>query len=123
MELAALHQEIIDAISQGDFVGPIDKFYADDVLAYTNDAPPAKGREAISAAESKYVEGVTAFHGVEVFATAVDDQGDGNGTVFYETRMRWAHQDRPEVDVRQAVVERWSGGKISEIRFYGDIEM
>lgn len=123
MQLADLHQQIIDALEQGDFVGPIEKFYADDVVAYTNYANPARGREAIAAAEKKYVEGVTAFHGVEVLATAIDDKGGGNGTVFYEVIMRWAHANRPEVDIHQTVIERWQDGKIADIRFFGDIEL
>ena len=123
MKLADLHQSIIDAIQKGDFVGPIDAFYADDVVAYTNSGEPSRGREAISEAEAAYVEGVTAFHGVEVFDTAINDQGGGNGTVFYECRMRWEHVKRPVVDVRQTVVERWQHGKIVEIRFYGDVQM
>ena len=123
MKLADLHQSIIEAIQNGDFVGPIDAHYADDIVAITNSGEPARGRAAISAAEAEYVKGVTAFHGVEVFDTAINDLGDGNGTVFYECRMRWEHVNRPEVDVRQTVVERWQGGKIAEIRFYGDIQM
>lgn len=123
MGIRELHQEIIDALEKGDFVGPIEKFYADDVVVQANDDAPSTGRDAIAAAEKEYVEGVTAFHGIKVHATAVDDQGDGNGVVFYECEMHWEHTGRPKVDINQTVVERWKNGKIASIRFYGDIHL
>lgn len=123
MKLADLHQEIITALEKGDFVGPIEKFYAEDVVVRTNNEAPAHGRDAIALAESEYVKGVTAFHGIEVLATAVDDQGDGTGTVFYEVEMHWEHTGTAEVDIHQSVVERWVQGKIASIRFYGDVTL
>ena len=123
MSIKELHQEIIDALEQGDFVGPIKKFYAEDVVVRTNNDTPATGRDAIAAAEAEYVKGVTAFHGIKVHATAIDDQGNGNGVVFYECEMHWEHTGRPEVNVEQTVVERWKDGKIASIRFYGDVQL
>ena len=55
-----------------------------------------------------------------MLARAVDDQGDGNGTVLYEAAMRWNQSDLGEVIVQQAVVERWRNGQVAEVRFYGD---
>ena len=123
MSIRELHQQIIDALEQGDFVGPIEKFYAEDVVVQSNDDPPATGRDAIAAAERNNVEGVTALHGIKVQATAFDDQGEGSGVVFYECEMHWEHTDRPKVDINQTVVERWKNGKIASIRFYGDIHL
>ncbi len=123
MNIKELHQEIIDALQKGDFVGPIEKFYAEDVVVQANDEAPTTGRDAIAAAESDYVEGVTAFHGVKVHATAIDDQGNGNGVVFYECEMHWEHTGRAKVDINQTVVERWKNGKIASIHFYGDIHL
>jgi|GEM_PF-2685115 len=123
MQLADLHNALIADLQQGDFVGPMKKFYADDIVMRTNEEPPVQGRDTLVAAESAYVEGVTAFHGVNVLNTAIDDRGDGNGTVFYEVEMHWEHTGTPKVDIRQMVVEHWRAGKISEIRFYGDITL
>jgi len=123
MNIAESHQELIDSLTQGDFVGPMERFYAEDVVMQTNNGKPSRGRDALVAAETEYVKGVRNFHGVDVLATAVDDEGAGNGTVFYEVEMRWEHVNNPKVDIRQSVVERWKDGKISEIRFYGDIEL
>ena len=77
------------ALEKGDFVGPIEKFYATDVIVQTNNEAPAHGRDAVAAAEAEYVKGIAAFHGIRVLATAVDDLGEGNGTVFYEVEMHW----------------------------------
>ena len=33
MNIKDLHQQIIDALEKGDFVGPIEQFYADDVVS------------------------------------------------------------------------------------------
>lgn len=118
-----LHQQLIDELVGGDFVGPIEKFYAENVIAQANTEAPSTGRDAIAKAEAEYVKGVTAFHGVNVLATAIDDQGDGNGVVFYEVEMHWEHTGRGKVDIHQSVVERWKDGKIAAIRFYGDIEL
>ena len=57
------------------------------------------------------IESTTAYHGIEVLGRAIDDQGGGNGTVFYEAVMRWNQSDLGEVAVQQVVVERrrWQG--------------
>ena len=88
-----------------------------------NEDTPATGLTAIAAAEKAYVEGVTAFHGVKVHATAIDDHGNGSGVVFYEVEMHWEHKASGKVDIHQTVVERWKNGKISSIRFYGAIAL
>lgn len=121
MDIATLHNEIITALEGGDFVGPIEKFYAENISVQTNNEEPSHGRDAIAAAEAEYVKGVTAFHGIKVLATAIDDHGDGSGIVFYEVEMHWEHTGTPKVDIHQTVVERWKNGKIEAIRFYGDV--
>ncbi|MEO8325391.1 MAG: hypothetical protein ABI618_06045, partial [Nitrospirota bacterium] len=63
-----------------------------------------------------------AYGGIDILATAIDDQGSGTGVVFYECVMKWEQTDRGHVEVEQAVVERWVKGKIAAIRFYGNYE-
>ena len=45
----------------------------------------------MAAAESDFLKKVTAYHGIDILATAIDDQGNGNGTVFYEAIMKWTN--------------------------------
>lgn len=76
----------------------------------------------MAAGEREFLKKVTNYHGRDVLATAIDDQGDGNGTVFYEAVMKWDQSDKGHVEVEQAVVERWNYGKIQSIRFYGNFD-
>ena len=36
--------------------------------------------------------------------------------------MQWDQSSKGHVTVNQAVVERWKSGKISSIRFYGNVD-
>ena len=117
------HDELISYLDEGKFAEGIEDFYHDDVTAQENSGPPSQGREALAAAEREFLTKVTAYHGIQVHTTAVDDRGEGNGAVFYETTMSWNQSDRPDtVVVEQAVVERWRDGKIEHIRFYGNFD-
>ena len=117
-----LHDQLIGYLKEGKFAEGIEDFYAEDVTAQENSKPPAKGRSAMAAAEREFLEKVTAYHGIDVLSTAIDDQGNGSGVVFYETVMRWEQADRGAVTVEQTVVERWTNGKVSSIRFYGNFD-
>lgn len=122
MSLKELHAQVIAYLEAGKFAEGIEDFYAEDVRAQENGGAPSQGRDEMAAAERSFLQKVSAFHGIEVLATAFDDRGDGNGTVFYEAIMRWEQTDRGEVEVRQAVVERWRDGQIADIRFYGNLD-
>lgn len=122
MSLEQLHDRVIDYLRQGKFAEGIEDFYAEDVTSQENANPPVQGRDLLSATERRFLQKVSAYHGIEVLATAIDDQGGGNGTVFYEAVMKWQQTDRGPVTVEQSVVERWRDGKISNIRFYGNFE-
>ena len=120
--LADLHEQVIDYLKAGKFAEGIEDFYAEDATAQENGNPPSQGRDAMAANERRFLQKVTAYHGIDVLATAIQDEGAGNGTVLYEAVMRWQQSDRGEVVVEQAVVERWREGKIASIRFYGNFD-
>ena len=120
--LEKLHGELIEYLKQGKFAEGIEDFYAEDATAQENNNPPTEGRSTMAANERKFLEKVTAFHGIDVLGTAIDDEGGGNGTVFYECVMRLTQRDAGDVTVQQAVVERWRDGKVQSIRFYGDFD-
>ena len=117
-----LHAQLIAYLEEGKFAEGIEDFYADDVIAREGQAEANSGREALAAAERTFLEKVTAYHGIEVHATAIDETSEGNGTVFYEATMRWDQSDKGAVVVEQAIVERWADGKVADIRFYGNFE-
>ena len=86
MNLQELHNQVIDYLKQGKFAEGIEDFYAEDVSVQENNNAPFQGRDAIAANEREFLKKVTNYHGTEVLATATDDQGDGNGTVFLRSR-------------------------------------
>lgn len=120
--LQTLHEQVIEYLKQGKFAEGIEDFYAEDATAQENTNPPTVGRAMMVENEQKFLTKVTAYHGIEILATAIDDQGGGNGVVFYEAIMQWDQSDKGHVSVNQVVVERWKNGKISHIRFYGNFD-
>ncbi len=122
MSLEKLHGQVIDYLKQGKFAEGIDDFYAENVIAQENSSDPFQGREAMAANERKFLQKVTAYHGIEVLASDIEDLGDGNGTVFYQATMKWDQSDRGSVVVNQSVLEHWKNGKIGRIRFFGNFD-
>ena len=122
MKLQELHGNVIEYLKQGKFAEGIEEFYSDSVSVQENTNPPVSGRETIAANEREFLKKVTNYHGIDILATAIDDQGNGSGTVFYEAVMKWDQSDRGHVEVEQSVVERWQDGKIQSIRFYGNFD-
>jgi hypothetical protein len=122
MNLKELHGQVIDYLKQGKFVEGIEDFYAVDATAQENNKEPSRGRENMAAGEREFLKKVTNYHGIDVLASAIDDQGNGNGTVFYEAVMKWDQSDKGHVEVEQTVVESWKDGKIQNIRFYGNFD-
>jgi len=120
--LTDMHTQVIDYLKQGKFVEGIEEFYAEDATAQENTNAPTVGRATMVKNERAFLTTVTAYHGIEVLATAIDDQGGGNGVVFYEAIMQWDQSDKGHVSVNQVVVERWKNGKIAHIRFYGNFD-
>ena len=120
--LQTLHEQVIEYLKQGKFAAGIEDLYAEDATAQENTKPPTVGRAKMVENERKFLTKVTAYHGIEILATAIDDQGGGNGVVFYEAIMQWDQSDKGHVSVNQVVVERWKNGKIAHIRFYGNFD-
>ncbi len=117
-----LHAQVIEYLKQGKFAEGIEDFYAENASAQENTNPPTVGRATMIENERQFLSKVTAYHGIEILATGIDDQGGGNGVVLYEAVMQWDQSDKGHVSVNQVVVERWKEGKISQIRFYGNFD-
>lgn len=120
--LQTLHEQVIEYLKQGKFAEGIEDFYAENATAQENTNPPTVGRATMVENERKFLTKVTAYHGIEILATAIDDQGEGNGLVFFKGIMQWDQSNKGHVSVNQVVVERWKDGKIAHIRFYGNFD-
>lgn len=118
-----LHDQLIAYLKAGKFVEGIVDFYAEDATAQENSKPLVRGREHMAQLEARFQKKLTAYHGIDIHATAFNDEGHSTGIVFYECTMRWEQNDRTGiVAVDQVVVERWRNGKITAIRFFGNYE-
>ena len=95
--LTDMHTQVIDYLKQGKFVEGIEEFYAEDATAQENINIPTVGLATMLKNERAFLTTVTAYHGIEVLATAIDDQGGGNGVVFYEAIMQWDQSDKGHV--------------------------
>ncbi len=104
-----LLNQLIEYLNQGKFAEGIEDFYHEGVVAQENSNEPSRGREGLAANEKKFLSKVTAYHGTKVHATAIDDQGDGSGTVLYEATMSW---DRPTVRGLSRSTRRWSSAGV-----------
>ncbi len=122
MKLEALHDQVIAYLRKGKFVEGIEDFYHENATAQENAQPATIGRTNMAVIERKFQKKVKVFHGIDVLATAVDDQGESTGVVFYECVMKWEQTDKGSLTVEQTVVERWKNGKIAHVRFYGNYE-
>ncbi len=122
LRLKDLHDQVIDYLQQGKFAEGIEEFYAENASAQENTNTPTVGRDVMAKNERAFLTKVTAYHGIEILATAIDDQGGGSGIVLYEAVMQWDQSDKGHVSVSQVVVERWESGKIAHIRFYGNFD-
>ncbi len=120
--LKDLHSEVIEYLKQGKFAEGIEEFYAEDATAQENTSAPTVGRATMVKNEREFLTKVTAYHGIEILSTGIDDQGGGNGVVLYEAIMQLDQADKGHVAVNQVVVERWKDGKIAHIRFYGNFD-
>ena len=80
-----MHAQVIDYLKQGKFVEGIEEFYAKNATAQKNTNAPTIGRATMVKNERTFLTTVTAYHGIEVLATAIADQGEGNEVVFYES--------------------------------------
>jgi hypothetical protein len=108
-----LHAQVIEYLKQGKFSEGIEDFYAEDATAQENTNPPTVGRATMLKNERQFLTKVTAYHGIEILATGIDDQGGGNGVVLYEAIMQWDQNDKGHVSVNQVILDlrRKSHGK------------
>jgi hypothetical protein len=120
--LHVLHAQVIGYLKQGKFVEGIEDFYAENATAQENGNLPTVGRTTMASNERAFAKKLTAYHGIDVLATVVNEHGGGNGIVFYEAVINWDRSDTGHETVNEVVVERWKDGKIADIRFYGNFD-
>ncbi|MEM6505628.1 MAG: nuclear transport factor 2 family protein [Planctomycetota bacterium] len=105
--------ELLDYIRNGRIMDAMKEFYAEGVVMTEPAYGATVGLAANLEREQKFVDSVKAFKSFETPAIAV-----GDGVAIYENTMSWTTVDDQDINVEQAVVQKWEGGKIVHERFY-----
>ncbi|MEM9109515.1 MAG: SnoaL-like domain-containing protein [Planctomycetota bacterium] len=105
--------ELLDYIRNGRIMDAMKEFYAEGVVMTEPAYGATVGLTANLEREQKFVDSVKAFKSFETPAIAV-----GDGVAIYENTMSWTTVDDQDINVEQAVVQKWEGGKIVHERFY-----
>ena len=115
MPAAATVQELINAVEAGDFVGAIQRFYAESATMRENTEAPRIGLPALVENEQRVMS---------VFKTI---KGKSLGPVLIEgdrVAINWSFDfTRPDGSVahmEEIAWQRWQGGKVVEERFFYD---
>ena len=112
-------KRMIHGLAEGRFVEGMEEFYADDAVNEEPTGATVAGKQAIIDNEKQILEGVSAFHGIEIKGFGVgEDDGNGNGVTFAEYRLTVDMKDGSKFNPDQVQVTRWKDGKASHIRFY-----
>ena len=110
---ADLDRQLNDTILQGDILGALDRFYAEDVVMQENLAEPTVGKAANHVRERAFLDSVEQFHGAALLSSAV------NGDVtFGEWDLDLTFKSGPRTKMTQVAVRRWKDGLIVHERFY-----
>ena len=112
-------QQIVDGLEKGQFVEGMERFYAPDVINEEPTGESVQGLDTIISNEQKFLEGVSAFHGVTVKSVGVgEDDGKGNGVTFAEYSIRADLKDGSKFNPDQVQVTHWRDGKAVRNTFY-----
>jgi len=111
-------RDLIEHLKQGKILEAMDAFYAEDTAMQENANPPVRGLAANIEREKQFLATVKEWKGLEVTATAVDDNGQDGGVAFIEYNFDFVNTDGADVRYEQVSVQRWANGKIVHERFY-----
>ena len=106
-------KELLDLLSQGQFIEAQEKFLHNDVVLIEANSEPKKGKEFCIQAEKEVLAGVQEFIGYTVSNYAVS-----KGVSFYEGAMEYVETGGNRVKVEQSVVTNWEDGQIIKERYY-----
>ncbi|HEY2661324.1 MAG TPA: nuclear transport factor 2 family protein [Caulobacteraceae bacterium] len=105
----------IARVEQGDYVGAIEDFYAQDATMQDNDGAPRGGREALVAQEKATMSAVTQIATRPVERWLVDGDRVAINWVFDFT-----FRDGSTAVMDEIAFQEWSGDRIQRERFYYD---
>jgi hypothetical protein len=108
-------RELVTLCEGGATLSAIERFYAEDVIVFENHERARAGREVCLAYERAALAQLKEPAKLRARAYAADAQ---SGVAFIEWVIRFlGDEDRP-MRLEEVAVQRWSGGRIVEERFY-----
>ena len=114
-------KRMIEGLKEGKFVEGMEEFYADDVINEEPTGAKTIGKATVIENEKTILEGVAAYHGIEIKAFgAGEDDGAGNGVTFAEYKLSVDMKDGSKFNPDQVQVTRWQNGEAKHIKFYYD---
>jgi ketosteroid isomerase-like protein len=115
MTVAESLRELVQLCEKGATLEAISRFYAEDVVVFENHELARAGREACLAFEREAIARLKEPAKLRAKAHAVDAQ---SGVAFVEWVIRFIGEDDRPMRLDEVAVQRWSGGRIIEERFY-----
>lgn len=111
--VAALDQELNNAILSGKALEAFETYYADDVVMQENSEEPRVGKDVNRQAEIDFFSSLASFNDGKLLSSAV------NGDItFGEWYMDVTFKNGQQAKIAQTAVRRWKDGKIVHERFY-----
>jgi hypothetical protein len=112
-------KRMIEGLRDGKFVEGMEELYADDAVNEESTGAKIEGKANIIANEKKILEGVAAYHGIEIRSFGVGgDDGKGNGVTFAEYKLTVDMKDGTQFNPDQVQVTRWRDGRAVHNKFY-----
>lgn len=115
MTLEERVREFVALCEAGKTLDAIARFYADDAVVFENHELARAGRAACLACEEQAIARVREPARLKARAVAVDA---ASGVAFIEWVVRYVGDDGRPTRLEEVAVQRWSGGRIGEERFY-----
>lgn len=113
LDVRTLNDELNSMILSGQLMEAFEQFYAEECVLQENSETPRVGKATNREYEKAFLDSVEAFHGMELLASAVDDE-----VGFSEWTMDVTFKGMGRVQMAQVSVRRWQDGKVASERFY-----
>ncbi|HWD26465.1 MAG TPA: nuclear transport factor 2 family protein [Rhizomicrobium sp.] len=113
------NRDVVDGfvalVESGDYVGALERYYAEDASIQENNEPPRVGRDVLVASERMVMAGFKSIAAKRAGPVLID--GD-------QVAIRWSfvfeRQDGATFTLDEIAWQRWHGGRIAEEKFFYD---
>lgn len=108
-------QDIYNKVFQGQLMEAFEQYYGENCVHEEPTGERREGKEAIRAAELRFLDSVQEWHGGGVTALTSDEE---NGITAVESWMEVTFKDGTRTKMEQIARQKWEGDHIVSERFY-----